>query len=206
MKFIDASYKIITPIDGVQTLKHLEYLTRICYNSQNKITEDSYKSFVSGLIKRKHFGALEHYLLSVEFKCDRAISHQIVRHRLFSFLQMSQRYCNYSKEGNELEFIYPKWLTEQTDNDWKHTIGSAEYDYFKMIETGHTPQQARKVLPNSTATTLVMTGNLRNWRYFLELRTQLDVDPDLLILTRPLLKELQEKIPIIFDDIIYKEK
>ena len=73
--------------------------------------------------------------------------------------------------------------------------------YFKLLKNGATPEQARSVLPNSIKTEVVMTANLREWRHFLKLRTAQAAHPQMRELTIPLLKELKEKIPVIFDDI-----
>ena len=113
--------------------------------------------------------------------------------------------CNYSKGkfGNEITFIKPCFWSEDSNfyMMWKLCCMEAEKDYIHFIEDGATPQEARTVLPNSTATELVVTGNYREWRHFLKLRTAGAAHPQMREVTIPLLRELQEKIPIIFDDI-----
>ncbi len=73
--------------------------------------------------------------------------------------------------------------------------------YMKMIELGATPQIARSVLPTSTKTEITVSANYREWRHFFKLRTALTAHPQMREVTIPLLKELKEKLPIIFDDI-----
>lgn len=97
MRIIAPSHEILTPIDGVQILKHIESCGRICYKSEHKITDDSYLSFVRNIVKRGHEAVLEHSSLSVKFVCDRGVSHEIVRHRLASYCQESTRYVASSK-------------------------------------------------------------------------------------------------------------
>ena len=97
MKIIKPYHEILTPIDGVQMLKHIESCGRICYKSEHKITDDSYLSFVRNIVKRGHEAVLEHSSLSVKFVCDRGVSHEIVRHRLASYCQESTRYVASSK-------------------------------------------------------------------------------------------------------------
>lgn len=97
MRIITPSHEILTPIDGVQILKHIESCGRICYKSEYKITEDSYLTFVKNIIKRGHEAVLEHFSVSVKFICDRGVSHEIVRHRLASYCQESTRYVASSK-------------------------------------------------------------------------------------------------------------
>lgn len=205
MKIINASYRIETPIDGKQILKRIEKAGRICYKSEDRITDESATAFVRMLIERGHESVLEHESITVRFICDRGISHELVRHRIASFSQESTRYCNYSgnRFGNELTFIKPCFLEEGTGGYklWKQAMFVAEKEYFELLNWGCTPQEARSVLPNSTKTEIVMTANLREWRHFLKLRTSTAAHPQMRELTVPLLKELQRQIPVVFDDI-----
>ena len=109
MKLIEANYEILTPIDGIKELQHIERIGRVCYKSEGAITEDgeSAKKFVGMLIKRGHEAMIEHSSLSVKFTVDRGVSHELVRHRIASFAQVSTRYVNYSLEkfGNEINVI-----------------------------------------------------------------------------------------------------
>lgn len=87
---------------------------------------------------------------------------------------------------------------------WAKACIEAENSYFNMLSYGATPQEARAVLPNSLKTEVVMTANLREWRHFLKLRaagTTGKPHPQMLEVAVPLLKELQEKLPAVFDDI-----
>lgn len=205
MKIINASYRIETPIDGAEILKRIEKAGRTCYKSEDRITDESAKSFVQKLIERGHESVLEHGSITVRFICDRGISHEIVRHRIASFSQESTRYCNYSGDrfGNNITFIKPCFLDEGTGGYklWKQAMFVAEKEYFELLNLGCTPQEARSVLPNSVKTEIVMTANLREWRHFLKLRTAKAAHPQMRELTVPLLHELQEQIPVVFDDI-----
>ena len=205
MKIINASHSIETPIDGAEILKRIEKAGRTCYKSEDRITEESAKVFVQKLIERGHESVLEHENITVRFICDRGISHEIVRHRLASYSQESTRYCNYSGDrfGSELTFIKPCFWEEWTlaYKQWSLAVSFAEKEYFALLDCGCTPQEARSVLPNSIKTEVVMTANLREWRHFLKLRTAKAAHPQMRELTVPLLKELQERIPVVFDDI-----
>ena len=207
MKIINASTEILTPITGNE-LQRIEYAGRTCYKSEDKITDDSAKKFVENLIKRGHEAMLEHSSLSVKFICDRGVSHELVRHRMASFAQESTRYCNYSQDkfGKELTFIKPKFFEEGTDSYkyWENAMADAENYYFSMLDFGCTPQEARSVLPNSIKTEIVMTANYREWRHFFWLRAAHKTGPahpQMEELTVPLLKEVVDKIPYVFDDI-----
>lgn len=205
MKIINASYHIETPIDGAEVLKRIEKAGRTCYKSEDRITAESAENFVRRLIERGHESVLEHESITVRFVCDRGVSHEIVRHRIASFSQESTRYCNYSNDrfGYEITFIKPCFLPEAsvTYRLWKRAMFVAEKKYFGLLNWGCTPQEARTVLPNSTKTEVVMTANLREWRHFLKLRTAKAAHLQMRELTVPLLKELQERIPVVFDDI-----
>ena len=111
-------------------------------------------------------------IFTVKVICDRGVSHELVRHRTFSFAQESQRYVNYKKNGC-FQFIEPsafdEW-DERTQRDYLICLNTCAETYNKMIESGRTPQEARAVLPNSTKTEIVMTGNRFMWEHFLELR------------------------------------
>lgn len=214
MKVIPARYEILDKIDGMEVLKKIERVARTCYKSEDYIKEGSAERLVKSLIDRGHEAMLEHYSFSIKFVCDRGVSHELVRHRMASFAQESTRYCNYSKDkfGNELTFIYPRFwdyyigLNEEPNalnlyKNWHTAMENAENAYFTLLEKGATPQEARSVLPNSIKTEVVMTANLREWRHFLKLRTAQAAHPQMRELTIPLLKELKEKIPVMFDDI-----
>ena len=209
MKIIKPYAEILSGISkgGIKELQFIEKAARTCYKSEDKITEDgeSAKRLVKQLIDSGHEAMLEHSSLSVKFVVDRGVSHELVRHRLFSFAQVSQRYCNYSKDkfGNEITFIYPCFFLGDDDNYvlWKECCAKAEVYYMTMLEMGATPQEARTVLPNSTATEIVVTGNYREWRHFFKLRTAEAAHPQMREVTIPLLAELQRRIPIVFDDM-----
>ena len=205
MKIINASYHIETPIDGAEILKRIEKAGRTCYKSEDRITAESATAFVRMLIERGHESVLEHASITVRFVCDRGVSHEIVRHRLASYSQESTRYCNYSNDrfGSGLTFIKPCFWEEWTlaYKQWSLAVSFAEKEYFALLDCGCTPQEARSVLPNSIKTEIVMTANLREWRHFLKCRTAKAAHPQMRELTVPLLHELQERIPVVFDDI-----
>lgn len=205
MKIIPASVEFITPIDGDVILKRLEQCGRVCYKSEDRITEGSAEKFLANIIKRGHEAVLEHYSFTVKFICDRGVSHEIVRHRMASYCQESTRYCNYSKDGfgRGITVIRPCYLTPNSSGMvfWEHACKVAEDCYLNLLERGYTPQEARAVLPNSLKTEVVMTANIREWRHFLKLRTSAAAHPQIREVAMLLLKELQQKVPVLFDDI-----
>lgn len=210
MKIIKAGYEILTAISegGVEELQHIEKIGRVCYKSEDKITEDgeSAKKFVKMIIDRGHEAMIEHSSLSVKFTVDRGVSHELVRHRIASFAQESTRYCNYSKDkfDNGVTFIKPFFFEDDSERytAWLSAMDIAERSYLKLLELGATPQEARSILPNSTKTEITITANYREWRNFFKLRTAKAAHPQMREVTIPLLAELKKKLPIVFDDII----
>ena len=221
MKLIKPYYEILTPINGEEILKTIEKVARTCYKSENKITNDSAHKLVQTLVLREHEAMIEFFDITVKFVCDRGVSHEIVRHRLASYAQESTRYCNYSKDkfDNQITFIIPEWCSNikedtiksrvdverliipEDERRWLIAMAYAEHSYNLLIEQEWQAQQARSVLPNSLKTEINCKMNLREWRHFFRMRTSLAAHPQMRELTIPLLKELQEKIPIIFDGI-----
>ena len=252
MKLIQQSAEIWQQLEGeVGIYKQVEKAARLCYKSEDKVTEDSYKRFIDMLNDRGHNSPFEHgtvyirynpmdnkhnsmlvrvagspyskvmydkdtdmnYLttnlrvlidcnaqdlldiytceptedhekrISVHITTSRSISHELVRHRVFSFCQESQRYCNYSKDkfGKDVTFIIPNWVTTHCPNkenegpsianmEWSTAMLNAEASYFNLLREGWKPQEAREVLPNSTKTELIMTGFESQWEQFFKLR------------------------------------
>ena len=133
--------------------------------------------------------------VTVKFMCDRGVSHEFVRHRVFSFAQESTRYCNYSKDkfGKECTFIEPCWFKEDTyyatRKMYESTLTYAEKMYFSLLDMNWKPQQARAVLPNSLKTELIMTGTLTQWEGFFKLRDAGSAHPQAYELAHPLHEE-----------------
>lgn len=207
MQAIVPYYEILDELDGQKILKKIEKVARTCYKSEDKIKEGSAEKMVVALIRSNHEAMLEHFSFSVKFVCDRGVSHEIVRHRLASFAQESQRYCNYGKD-DQVTFILPSQFKYRSHEfqEWSEAMQEAEKHYLHMIDEGVPPQMARTVLPNSTKTEIVMTANLREWRWFFKLRAADATGaahPQMKELTQPLLTELKSLIPVIFDDITY---
>jgi thymidylate synthase (FAD) len=252
MKLIESKVEVIEQQLGLEGVyKQIELAGRTCYKSEDKITEDSAKSFVDRMIKSKHGAMLEHgtvYLkgravyddngilevpknlfpdffernkysivrkiesedmcnwyittnlrviiennltecleyicepteihekrITARFTCDRGVSHEIVRHRVMSFAQESQRYVGYDKEkfGGEVTFIKPHWYNEEFPAclTWIESLKRSEKEYLDLREMGLKPQDARGVLPNETKTEIIVTGFESDWEHFFSLRS-----------------------------------
>jgi thymidylate synthase (FAD) len=223
MKIIKQSHEIIgLPVNAIQMI---EKAGRTCYKSEDNIASDSAKGFVKTLIDRGHYAMLEFGDITVRFITNRGVTHELVRHRLFSFAQESTRYVRYD---GQMEFIQPVWCSDKVLGthtiEWRQIIGTraegqinpelspgenvwfwnqaiAERDYCNLLDCGWRPEQAREVLPNSLKTEIIVKGNIREWRHCLTLRTSRKAHPQMRALMTPLLNELQGKAPVIFDDI-----
>lgn len=267
--------------------KKIELAGRVCYKSEDKITDTSYKKFIKMLIKSGHYSVLEHaditlhldiaYLISLSIPqhlknqfvfcgkmsniahanvrawreyleiypikqviemypllfgdiegglfsedentrkaeineystnpyamresfivtTSRDISHQLVRHRLLSISQESQRYCNYSKgKFGDVKFIMPEYI-KNTDNNkvrinWINNRDEDEREYNALIKEGARPEDARNCLPNCTATTLVLTGSLWEWKHILELRLHSSAQKEVRIIAEKIQQTLTE--------------
>lgn len=194
---------------------HNKYsITRYSFNKATTLITTNYRVLVENdwledLQYQCEPAALHEKRISVKFVCDRGVSHEFVRHRVFSFVQESTRYCNYSNEkfGGDLTFIEPIWLKdipeiwhefgdhqmERTDAAAKYMeyIDIAEEGYLTLLKMGWSPQQARSVLPNSLKTELIMTGTIEQWRGFFKLRCALDAHPQAREVALPLEQEFK---------------
>jgi len=247
MQIIEHSAKVwgLCPVDFDSTLRWIERAARVCYNSQDRITEDSAKPFVERLLRKGHYGILEHSCLArvafgyndlsrfirqipgtgtmvgswlawchwwgetphidipewhaghdfrdnplwrvtVEFVTDRTISHQLVRHRPASFLQRSQRYVR------ELDPIVVKGGWSLSPRGIA-TVQAAFDTYRALLDDGLRPEQARAVLPNCTATIVVMTTTVEHLHYIVNLRSTKACDPGMRALMASLCAELEKE-------------
>lgn len=168
-KFISQSVEVLNfPEDPIRAIAQP---ARVCYNSAKRDYQQEVR-FVKSLLSSGHMTPFEHTSASVLLTTNRAVTHELVRHRIgVAFNQSSQRYINY-KDG--VEFIRPLWTYPQENNShyvyWAKLCTEVESIYAGMIEGGLAPEEARDVLPNSTATKIVVTANFREWMHIFDLR------------------------------------
>lgn len=197
---------------GINALKHVEWCGRISHRSEEAQTEDSWDRFIRAVVLgHGDWSIVEHVNVGVDFLVDRGITHEIVRHRLFSFTQESTRFVNYDKKM-AASFIMPEGLDDEENllpneekthisQRWMQAISTAESCYQGMVRNRVAPQIARSVFPNALASRLIVTGNLRNWRHFFIMRTTKEAHPQMRQVTIPLLADFKKWIPILFEDI-----
>jgi thymidylate synthase (FAD) len=143
---------------------------------------------------------IKHRFVSVKFIVNRAVSHELVRHRPCSFLQESQRYCRYGHDrfDNQVTFIRPRFFKEDSEEYllWKEAMECTEAKYLKLLETS-TPQAARTVLPNSCKTEIIVYCNLKEWQHIFSQRTAQVADPSMREIMVPLQEEMKTMFPIM---------
>ena len=190
--------------------KIIELAGRTCYKSEDKITDGSAEKFVQMLIKRGHESVLEHQSMTVRFTISRAASHQLVRHRLCAFSQESQRYVTYK---GALHVIVPNsfWPTYDNPDQRKldHLLNGAQtaYDYYReALSLGAKAEDARYLLPNCTATEIVTTANLRQWRHMFKIRTDRKAQWEIRGVMKDLLRQVSAEVPCLFGDILVGEE
>lgn len=192
----------------------IEFAGRTCYQSFDKPNEKTRKNkdYIQNIIKQKHFSVLEHASASFYITgVSRAFTHELVRHRHLSFSQLSQRFVDES----DLNVILPPLMRE----DMKSHEGLEQLSYamdaeyveayktaVSLLEDTGAPRKqvreaARAFLPNMTETRIVVTGNFRAWREFLEKRLSPAADAEMQEVAHLILKELMSIAPSVFEDI-----
>lgn len=141
----------------------------------------------------------QHKHVAARFIINRAVSHELVRHRPCSFLQESQRYCRYK---DAVVFIKPLWSdagNANHDEFFEYSSAVAEGHYRTFLKRGLKPQQARAVLPNSTKTEVICYASLPQWLHIFNLRCSPAADPEMRRVMIPLREEFKEKYPEAFE-------
>ncbi len=220
MKVIDQSVKILRPTSqerAIEGLRLVEYVGRNCYRSQDRITDDSYQRFIDMLLERCHDSPLEFEDITVEFVTSRDVMAEITRHRMASFCIQSQRYVMDDKVDGEISFIKPDFYIEigegapaeetgkrkwEASRCWEGSMYGAE-SYYKVLRHSlkMPTQDARKVLPNSTACVICMKANLREWLHILQLRDSQAAYPEM----QTLMKLLRPKLWELYGKLFHKE-
>ena len=199
VKVLKSTYKILTPINGAEVMKHIESCARTCYQSFDKIKEGSADRLVKHIVERHHESCLEHFSVSVRIITDRGIQNELVRHRLSSFSVESTRYCQYA---DEISVIRPIEIKEGSvaESCWIDCLKRIEKTYKQMLKIGEKPENARSVLPLCLKTEMVITANLREWQHIFKMRCDKAAHPDVRDLMCRIKSEFEKELPIIFGE------
>jgi len=182
-----------------EPLKAIERAGRTCYKSEDRITDDSAEKFVRMLLQREHYAMIEHASMSYLAICDRGVTHEIVRHRLYSFAQESTRYCNYAKQDCGIAIMVPMGINIEQRMRRERLFWLMEEVYNQEIAEGIAPQIARDVLPTCLKSEIVMTGNFREWRHFFSLRCDKAAHPKMQEIANMILNDAIQRVAVVFD-------
>lgn len=192
-----------------------EFAGRLCYMSQGNPASRNTRDYLENIKRQGHGSVLEHAVYSILLEgVSRSLTHELVRHRAgFAYSQLSQRYVDES----EANFVVPPAIIgdEALEASWREQIEGAQRAYVALVATlmerydwvenrVHRRKMAREaargVLPNSTETKIVVTGNARAWRTMLELRASEGAEQEIRRLAVTLLRLLQAEAPAFFSD------
>jgi thymidylate synthase (FAD) len=194
--------KLLSITPNIETV--IEEAGRTCYQSYNKISEGSAERFIKMIIKNGHESVLEHGYASFKISgISRSLSHQLVRHRIASFSQQSQRYC----KEDQFDYVIPPSVRDKYVGDessllfqYQEMMRNIQDLYNRMVREGIKPEDARFVLPNACCTQLVLTCNLREWRHIFKERYNLAAQWEIRQMCKEILKVLKPLAPIVFAD------
>jgi thymidylate synthase (FAD) len=183
----------------------IEAAGRTCYDTGDRAGADTAAKFIRLLIRRGHLSVLEHAAATFRITgVSRALTHQLVRHRLASYSQRSQRYVG------EAGFPYVTPPSAAAGDDarraFDEAIENARAAYEKLVGMGVPREDARFVLPNATATEIVMTANFREWRHVLALRGHAAAQWEIRRLAIAILEILKREAPATFADLEINEE
>ena len=202
MKLVESDVRVLTKISYEGMVNSVSFAARNCYQSKQGNLEQEEK-FIKGLIKLGHDSILEHQYIGVELTLSRSDLAQLTRHRIgIAFSVASQRYCDYSTErfNHEIPVIVPNNLNNY--KRWYESVWESEQAYMDLVESGEKPEVARSVLPQCTATTVVMTANIREWRHIFKLRAlNAHAQSDIRELMCKTLFMFHKKYPCFFEDL-----
>lgn len=140
----------------------IEQATRVSHRSVST-TPEARKKLLHSCLMRGHMSVFEFAHATLSWTTSRSVTHQLVRHRLASFCQESQRYCDY-KGG--LRFVD----TGIRDPRYLVHLQGVEAEYRRLRDSGVAPERARDVLPNCAATEIIISANFRQWMHMMDLR------------------------------------
>lgn len=213
------SHKILAIMVGLQgenPIQLVELAGRTAYQTRGKITEGSAEKFIKMLRDRGHESVLEHSAMTVEFnKVSRGFTHELVRHRLVAYTQESTRRVDESdflavvppnKDPDEklvtlrLSCVYP-YLPLSPRVSFREWMKLNEQMYRGLRKAGWHTEDVRQVLPIGIKSQIVATANFREWRHIFKLRTSPDAHWEIRRVMRNLLRDVKQRVPIIFGDI-----
>ncbi|ARN56631.1 FAD-dependent thymidylate synthase [Sedimentisphaera salicampi] len=191
---MEISLLAITP----NSQKIIEEAGRTCYLSFDKMGADSSEDFIRKIVRAGHESVLEHASATFRIKgCSRAMTHQLVRHRIMSFSQQSQRYV----DEDAFDYVVPESLPEEYIEDFRSDMETINAMYAKWRERGLRKEDARFVLPNACCSEIVVSGNFRQWRHVIQLRISPKAQWEIRQAASHILNTLSKEAPACFCDL-----
>jgi thymidylate synthase (FAD) len=176
----------------------IEQAGRTCYLSSQSNGSAGRSGFIQRLITMGHESPLEHAYATFKIKnVSRAMTHQLVRHRLMAISQQSQRYVD--EKG--FNYVVPSTLPEEYIEDYHHDIKTIQAMYTKWRERGLRKEDARFVLPNACVSEIVVSANFREWRHIFRLRLSPKAQWEIRSACQLMLTLLRREAPACFNDI-----
>ena len=213
IKLVPEGFKNPHPVNDLHGLTPEEFIVYIARvsNPTNQLNVETGWKLIHYLIKHKHWSPFEHISCTFEIKTSRAIAAQILRHRSFTFQEFSQRYAQvtdlepieWRKQGKTNRQVgdepinLPTYLQYAVDEAQRNTKAL----YNQLISEGIAKETARMILPLNTQTTIYMTGTLRSWVHYLDLRCAEGTQKEHRDIALDIKKGLEEVFPETFKAI-----
>lgn len=189
----DVSVQLLMMTPDAERL--IEEAGRRCYATEDRT--GTVPGWIQKRIQEGHETILEHATATFLIRCSRAASHELVRHRIASYSQRSQRYVR----EREPRFITPPELLGDAVICFHDAMKDAWGCYGLLLEAGVKPEIARYVLPNACETQIEMTMNFRELRHFIKLRTSPRALPEMRAVAGEVKRIMKEVAPEVFADI-----
>jgi len=209
----------------------IERACRTCYLSFHRYNPPkSTEDLIKKILRHGHFSVLEHAIATFRVKGgSRVFTHEMVRHRLVSPSQESQRYVCYADRAGDPNAASfkdrPRKKTRDFDVVVPPTVDAAEFDdgtspreaylqacgeiyelYERLLSAGVPPEDARYLLPNATTSEIVLTGNFREWRHVCTVRCAPQAHWEIRMVMMQILKIMKAQAPIVFHDFVLDEE
>jgi thymidylate synthase (FAD) len=181
----------------------MEQAGRLCYASGDKLGTN--ENWLSSRIKQGHESLIEHATATFYIKASRVLTHELVRHRIASYSQRSQRYVRES----QADFILPPEIADNANpeaaREYQQAMAAAWESYRRLLSAGLKPEIARYVLPNACATEIICTWNFREIRHILKMRTAPAALPEMRAVAQKIAAIMKDQAPKVFSDLSASE-
>lgn len=210
VKLVSVSNPVTTGINSPEEL--IVYCARVS-NPTNQLNKETSPRLLKYLIKHRHWSPFEMVSMCVEIQTSRAIAAQILRHRSFSFQEFSQRYSE-TQDLEQVEWRKQGETNRQVGDDiidlpqhLKDDFNRLQWDtkrlYRMLINEGIAKECARMVLPLNTQTTLYMSGTVRSWIHYLDIRAAQETQKEHRQIAEKIKQLFIQKFPVISEALGY---